>query len=924
MRACPRPASLRRHAFGNGKEEYALAGKSTIAALTFLGFEHDDIEPGLIARLRAEVVEADGAIYVAGETAEHLFVVIDDAGESSSSVIEIFVEADDSERTMLVERVVGGVCGEMEFVGRDDAGRFPPRMFSARALTPGRLVRIPYRALLALEPRTLAMVDRRLAATTVERFRTCAIATDAGRSPNRVAVLASMILQLAEDAGVREGGGRRLPVKKTQQQLADDVGLTREVVNGHLNEWVKAGLLSFDHGLAIRDLDRFRRLVELQRSRSRGTHQRALQKIDNAIASSDSFRARNLALEALRFFPASSELQHRVVLAAARCGATDEAEALIAQFGFGAGRSVGDIRLDVLKGLNNPLRRPGEDAGDDGIDAAEDTTALQARGERRLSGLMEDVLALPARLLKHRFWTDAPNSADAEAARQTQGAYQRAYAATKGTYVGVNAASLALVAGNRPQAEALATEILARARPANYWSLATQGEALALLGRFDEAATKFDAAVEAGDATPAAVASTRLQMRRLSAYLDAPAGTLLDHLPQIGVVAMSGHLMLGQQLSGPDQEGASARLHPRVADAVAKLRVGIAYSALAAGSDILLAEAILEAKATLHAVLPFRVEDFLDVSVSNGVSEMAPAPNWPARFADCLARAASLTITSRDRLRNIARADLDDMFRVGNRRSIGLALLKADELVTEPVLLVVHDGQPPQNIAGTAFLVREAIAAGVRVETLACDWRPAGGRIKASPAVEPPIRSIHRPVLFLWLAPADDGDGLRRKKPGQIEELLATAERWTRAVLGPGVHVERRVMRSVSIGLVVGFSSCEATLEAAFALRDAEMPDAFCGRLICDFGPVGPPDAPFNPERLSKLDGAGDIPGLPAGMVVASEAFAAEGRLSHPERVRFHLVGRTAPAAGGRTELPLPSVALYGAMWRNQTGKPEN
>ena len=58
--------------------------------------------------------------------------------------------------------------------------------------------------------------------------------------------------------------------------------------------------------------------------------------------------------------------------------------------------------------------------------------------------------------------------------------------------------------------------------------------------------------------------------------------------------------------------------------------VGFVYGSLAAGGDLVVAEAMLESGAGLHVVLPFEVESFLDASVR-------PAGvDWERRFSACL------------------------------------------------------------------------------------------------------------------------------------------------------------------------------------------------------------------------------------------------------------------------------------------------
>src|SRR5262249_11497587 len=158
-------------------------------------------------------------------------------------------------------------------------------------------------------------------------------------------------------------------------------------------------------------------------------------------------------------------------------------------------------------------------------------------------------------------------------------AYRRAFAATGRSYTGINAAALAFCFG-APDAAQLAQRTLEKVVGANYWAEATRGEALALLGRTDEAAAAFAEASPAADAEPGAIAATRLQLSRLKAFLPS-AGRLLEALPQYGVAALTGHMMHAEDLDGAGQQAAERDLADAAAQAVRAARVRFGFGALA-------------------------------------------------------------------------------------------------------------------------------------------------------------------------------------------------------------------------------------------------------------------------------------------------------------------------------------------------------
>jgi len=86
----------------------------------------------------------------------------------------------------------------------------------------------------------------------------------------------------------------------------------------------------------------------------------------------------------------------------------------------------------------------------------------------------------------------------------------------------------------------------------------------------------------------------------------------------------AGHINLG--LSTTDQK----RLKLSVADKIQQNDIGFGYGALAAGSDILIAEALLAEGGELHVILPSNQKEFLEHSVKPFGAQ------WVKRFKTCL------------------------------------------------------------------------------------------------------------------------------------------------------------------------------------------------------------------------------------------------------------------------------------------------
>jgi hypothetical protein len=106
------------------------------------------------------------------------------------------------------------------------------------------------------------------------------------------------------------------------------------------------------------------------------------------------------------------------------------------------------------------------------------------------------------------------------------------------------------------------------------------------------------------------------------------ASAWLDEFRPPRSLNFAGHLGVA-----PDH---SPALQTQVADWMAEQNIGFGFGALAAGADIVIAEALLARGGELHVILPIGVEAFIAQSV-------APYdPAWGERFEKCLDAATSL------------------------------------------------------------------------------------------------------------------------------------------------------------------------------------------------------------------------------------------------------------------------------------------
>ncbi len=295
-----------------------------------------------------------------------------------------------------------------------------------------------------------------------------------------------------------------------------------------------------------------------------------------------------------------------------------------------------------------------------------------------------DILALGARLMKDRAW-QARDEERIRLVRAASVAYAAIYDRTGDVYPGINAASLAYLAGEHDVAVHLAASVadaVTRRRSSSYYDAVTFAEAQLLLGCETEALATVETALASPDIDSGARSTTCRQFVKLT-EAGLPGAALVKKLRPPPVLTYCGHMFT----TGPDEADV---LLPAVRKALAKIGPHYAYGALACGADILIAEALLARGSDLHVVLPFRIEDFIRTSVAIG------GGTWVARFHRCLEQAQEVVIASE------ASAMSDDrQLEYGSMLSMGYARLRADHLCTSAIQLAVWDGRPSAGPAGT-------------------------------------------------------------------------------------------------------------------------------------------------------------------------------------------------------------------------------
>jgi class 3 adenylate cyclase len=388
-----------------------------------------------------------------------------------------------------------------------------------------------------------------------------------------------------------------------------------------------------------------------------------------ALSRGDLIGAYDATVAAIEAGDESGAIRHQQILALARMGDTDRAMAKFAEYG--------------LEGSGNVDER-----------------------------------TIGARILKDRAFNTAAGPERQAAMERAFEAYHDVYEATRDSFPGINAATLALLAGREAESRTLAEALLADpevAAPNDYWKAATRAEALLLLGRTEEVTALLASERVRGSPDLGGRSSTLRQLGMIGAHLGMSAhdrATLVAPLRPPAVLHFCGH-MFGES------QADEARVRAAIEAVLDEEEVGFAYGALACGGDILAAEALLARGVELNIVLPFEERDFLDQSVLPG------GEGWEPRYRTCLRGAKRVIHAS-----PMAYFGNPDQFGYASRMAMGLTCLRAEHLAAEPIQLAIWDGQPSDGPAGTG------------ADVLA--WQEAGGRTRT---VDPgPVRrGLDRP-----------------------------------------------------------------------------------------------------------------------------------------------------------------------------------
>jgi hypothetical protein len=523
--------------------------------------------------------------------------------------------------------------------------------------------------------------------------------------------------------------------------------------------------------------------------------------------------------------------------------------------------------------------------------AAELLTTIESAPDVPFS-LREDAAALVARIAKDEAFAATGNDRTAQI-RRSADLYEAVADRFGRFYPCINAATLRLLAGDVERARSLARrarDLVAAERASlaadDYWHEATEAEAALILGDAEGAHRLLvRAAAIAGDDF-AALAVTRRQLRLVCAAT-ATDTTILDDLRLPLVLHYCGHRIdaAGSGRFPPELEG---KIDGEIRAFIADRHVGFAYGSLASGTDILAAEAVLDAGARLEVVLPFDTREFEHVSV-------APAGRrWAERFRSCLARAASVVHASDSSFMHD-----DGLFGYAGRIAMGHALNHAASLDAPAEQLAVWDRSEVDGVAGTAHDVAIWRAAGRPTHVIEL---PRTARPRRAPA---PRREPNREIGAILFT---DLHGFSRLRDEQFPIFVGKVLAEMALVLdGHAAAVRWRNCWGDAIAAV--FSDVSAAADCAIGLHEAlasidlaeiGLPADLDLRIGAHAGPVMSLPDPVTQKPTywgRELTRAARIePRTPEGEVYVTDAFAALLALEPDAPFTTEYVGRVSTA----------------------------
>jgi class 3 adenylate cyclase len=300
--------------------------------------------------------------------------------------------------------------------------------------------------------------------------------------------------------------------------------------------------------------------------------------------------------------------------------------------------------------------------------------------------------------------------------RRAAAIYAEAHEASADYWTGINAATTALLIGEKAHAARLARKVrdiclrkLRRTRGDRYWLLATLGEAALITHDLPQAEDWYAKARHAAGRRIGDLQTSRRNAKLLLDFWEVDPAAVKACLCIPPMTIFAGHML--DSVDRPERrfpESAEAVVAQAISERIAQVAPVTGYASAACGSDILFLEAMLRGGREIYIVLPCGEEEFIATSV------LAGGASWLARFHRVLEKATRVVIASSQRLSGHGIS-----YDYANELILGLATIRAAHLETELIPIAVWDGLPGDGPGGTASAIARWRQAGLAVELIA-------------------------------------------------------------------------------------------------------------------------------------------------------------------------------------------------------------